>query len=247
MEILSSSFGLVVLIFIIAVLYGSVGHGGASGYLAVLSFAALSPQELSTTALLLNLVVAGLAFITYWQAGHFSFRLTWPFLLTSIPFAFLGGLIKVSEPVYFFLLAIALVFAAIRMLLPLKHSEQLKPVKPETAWGTGAVIGLISGIVGVGGGIFLSPLMILSRWATAKQTSATAAFFIVANSLAGLSGRFIQQNVVVGDVWVFCIAGALGGLIGAYYGARKAKNPVLCRLLSSVLAIAAFKLILKYH
>lgn len=247
MEILSHPFGLIALVFVIAALYGSVGHGGASGYLAVLSFAALSPQELATTALLLNLVVAGLAFISYWQAGHFSFRLTCPFLLTSIPFAFLGGQMKVSEPVYFILLAIALVFAAIRMLLPLRPGHNLQPVKATTAWGFGAIIGLLSGIVGVGGGIFLSPLMILSGWATAKQTSATAAFFIVANSLAGLGGRLIQHQVVVGDVWAFCIVGALGGLIGAYYGARMAPSPVLCRLLSSVLAIAAIKLILKYH
>jgi hypothetical protein len=247
MEIISNPFELVAIIFLIAALYGSVGHGGASGYLAVLSLTALDHQQLSTTALILNLVVAGLAFVTYWRAGHFSFRLTAPFLITSIPFAFLGGQLKVSEPVYFILLAIALAFAAIRMLLPLKGNDGIKPPKPYLAWASGAVIGLLSGIVGVGGGIFLSPLMIISGWANVKQTSATAAFFIVANSLAGLGGRFIQHNIVVGDVLPFCVAGAIGGLLGAYYGARRAPNPVLCRLLSSVLAIATFKLILKYH
>jgi uncharacterized membrane protein YfcA len=247
MDILSNPLGLVALVFLIAALYGSVGHGGASGYLAVLSLTALDHQTLSTTALILNLIVAGLAFVTYWRAGHFSFRLTWPFLLTSIPFAFMGGLLKVSEPVYYILLATALILAALRMLLPLKDNESFTPPKPATAWGVGALIGLISGIVGVGGGIFLSPLMIISGWANVKQTSATAAFFIVANSLAGLGGRFIQHNLAVGDIWMLCIAGAIGGLAGAYYGARRAPKPILCRLLSSVLAIAALKLILKYH
>jgi uncharacterized protein len=240
---------LATLVFLIAILYASVGHGGASGYLALLSFTTLSPQEMSTTALLLNILVATTAFITYARARYFSWSLTWPFLATSIPAAFIGGMLHVSEQVYFLLLALALFAAAIRMLLPLKvlESNRIHKPNPWTAYATGGSIGLLSGIVGVGGGIFLSPLMVLLRWADPKTTSATAAFFILLNSLSGLTGRFTQGHLIVGNLWWLLPAGVLGGLIGAYLGARLFSVKVLCRALALVLLVAAFKMVIQYY
>ena len=163
------------LIFFVAVAYSSVGHGGASGYLAVLSFFGLAPAAMAPSALCLNLLVAGTSFTSYWRAGHFAFRLLWPFLLTSIPFAFLGGLTPVSPRTYLVLLAVVLIFAAYRLLVVVPPSQEESFIRVPSlavALPVGAGIGFLSGIIGVGGGIFLSPLLILLKWADAKRTAA---------------------------------------------------------------------------
>ncbi|HTY39233.1 MAG TPA: sulfite exporter TauE/SafE family protein [Bacteroidota bacterium] len=186
MEI-GSFIAIAVLIFFVAALYSSVGHGGASGYLAVLSLFAVPPAVMSSTALMLNILVAGVALFAYLRAGHLSFKLAWPFVVLSIPAAYLGGLIHVSEKTYYLLLASALVFAAYRLALSAARAdikETERSVKLAISLPVGASIGFLSGIVGIGGGIFLSPVMILFRWADAKKTSAVAALFIVVNSLA---------------------------------------------------------------
>lgn len=242
-------FGLFFLIFIVAVLYSSVGHGGASGYLAVLSFFTVAPKEMATTALVLNLVVAGIAFVAYSRAGHFNWRLTWPFLLTSIPTAFIGGMLHITERTYFLLLAAVLVFAAYRMLFSLKQeNDAVSFQSPQIpiALTSGLGIGLLSGAVGVGGGIFLSPLMILFKWADPKVTSATSACFILANSLSGLGGRLLTGNFALGDLVSLILAGLLGGWLGSHYGANKLSSAMLRRILALVLVIASFKLFIKY-
>ncbi|MCA9842861.1 MAG: sulfite exporter TauE/SafE family protein [Cyanobacteria bacterium HKST-UBA03] len=241
------------LIFLVAVLYASVGHGGASGYLAILSFFAYSPNEMATTALLLNLLVAGVAFYQYARAGFLKWPLTWPFLAASIPMAYVGGLFNIPHGLYFVLLAGVLFYAALRMSLAPNTAnpatgnspEALCPPKPVVALPTAGGIGLLSGVIGVGGGIFLSPVMILFKWATPKQTAATSACFIWLNSLAGLAGRATRGGLEWGTLWPFLIAGGLGSVIGAYYGARFISNHRLRQLLGGVLFMAAVKMVLK--
>lgn len=234
------------LILIVAALYSSVGHGGASGYLAVMSFVILDPPLMSTTALLLNILVAGIGTIQFSRAGHFSWKLAWPFVLLSIPFAFIGGLLRISALTYSLLLAGVLLFTSYRLVRTRNRvgEEQLVPPSRFMAVGAGGSIGMLSGIVGVGGGIFLSPIMILMKWATIKQTAAISAFFIVVNSIAGLGGRFVRGGLEVGYIWPFVLAAAAGGLIGSYFGASKFTSKLLRQLLGIVLLIAALKLII---
>ena len=235
-----------VLVFIVAALYSSVGHGGASGYLAVLSFFAIPPATMGSTALTLNILVAGAALFSYMRAGHLSWQLAWPFILLSVPAAFVGGLIRVSEKTYFVLLALALAFAAYRLAMGAAASieeTEYKRVKLSVSLPTGGAIGLLSGIVGVGGGIFLSPVMLLSRWADTKKTSAVAALFIVVNSLAGLAGRLVKGELSVEGFGPLIAVAFLGGLLGSYFGANRFSGVVLRRLLAVVLLIAALKMI----
>jgi len=252
------------LVFLVATLYGSVGHGGASGYLAVLALLGYAPAMMSTSALLLNLVVAGTAWLTFWRAGYGSWRLIWPFLATSVPCALLGGWLDVSAQIYHRLLAVALLFAAGRLCLSAFQMAQAEPkrsvapparrdtssaarmVPPRSvALPVGAGIGLISGIVGVGGGIFLSPLMVLCRWASAKQTAAASACFIVVNSAAGLAGRVAAGHVAVDGLAPLIGAAFAGGWLGSRLGAGYFSNPVLCRILAGVLMVAAVKGLLR--
>ncbi len=237
-----------VLFFFVAFLYSSVGHGGASGYLAVLSLFAFAPKEMATTALLLNVFVAGIAFFAYARSGHFSPRLTFPFLVGSIPFAFLGGLVQISPSTYTILLAAALFFAAFRLLMHVNPSPGSGEIETSPPWllalPCGAAIGFLSGVVGVGGGIFLSPLILLAGWADVKRTSAAAAFFIVMNSIAGILGRGIHGNFSLGTFFPFMITALLGGLLGSTWGAKKFSNLTLRRLLAVVLIVAAGKLII---
>ncbi|MDA2912869.1 sulfite exporter TauE/SafE family protein [Acidobacteriia bacterium AH_259_A11_L15] len=234
------------LVFFVAVAYSSVGHGGASGYLAVLSFFGLAPVAMAPSALCLNLLVAGTSFSSYWRAGHFAFRLLWPFLLTSIPFAFLGGLTEVSPKTYMLLLAAVLIFAAYRLLavVPPKPEESFLRVPPlGVALPVGAGIGFLSGIIGVGGGIFLSPLLILLRWADAKRTAAVSAAFIWVNSAAGLYGHLSRKDIDWSDLaWLVGFAFA-GGLVGSYLGARRFRGLWLRRILGVVLLVATVKLL----
>jgi hypothetical protein len=239
------TFILPIAIFAVAALYASVGHGGASGYIAVLSLTALSPAEISTTALVLNILVAGIALISFARAGHLSMRRTWPFLLGSVPAAFAGGLIRVPDHTYYILVAVVLIVAAIRLVLPvLTTQDNLASSAPRnsTAISLGAGIGLLSGIVGVGGGIFLSPLMMLKRWAAAKQTAATAACFVTINSVAGLLGRLSSGSLDMGNIGFWPVIALAGGLLGSHLGARRFPTPVIRTALAAVLMIAAVKL-----
>lgn len=234
------------LIFLVAVAYSSVGHGGASGYLAIMSFFGLAPAAMAPSALCLNLLVAGVSFTSYAGAGHFAFRLLWPFLLTSVPFAFLGGLTPVSPRTYMLLLAAVLVFAAYRLLvvIPPRREESFMRVPPlVAALLLGAAIGFLSGIIGVGGGIFLSPLLILLKWADAKRTAAASAAFIWINSAAGLYGHLLRKTVDWSALlWLAGMTFA-GGLAGSYLGARRFRGLWLRRTLGVVLLVATLKLL----
>ena len=236
-----------ILVFLVAALYSSVGHGGASGYLAVLSLFGIATAEMSSTALILNLLVAGVGAYSYWKAKHLSIKLAWPFLILSVPAAYIGGLLKVSDKTYFFLLAGALVVAAYRLATARTSPEKSdgpRTVPVSAAVPLGGAIGLLSGGVGIGGGIFLSPLMIFFNWADPKKTAAVSALFIWVNSLAGLGGRLTRDAIVLGNLAPLLVAAFIGGLMGSYYGANRFSGLMLRRILAVVLIVAVFKLII---
>ena len=240
---------LLALTFLVAFVYSSVGHGGASGYLALLSLFSFPHDALATGALLLNLLVAGTAFRAFFQAQYFSWRLTKPLVAASVPAAFLGGLVKVSTSLYASLLICVLLFAAFRLWIdPPSTDERREPKNPSffRLSFIGMGIGILSGIVGMGGGIFLSPLLLLFRWADVKQTATTSAFFIFANSLAGLLGRALRQNFQIlpsPALLLLVVAAFLGGLVGSHLGANHFSGQGLKRVLAAVLIVATFKLL----
>lgn len=236
------------LLFLVAALYASVGHGGASGYLAILSFFAFAPAEMATTALTLNVLVAGAAFLSFRAAGHFQRSLLVSFAVASIPAAFVGGTLQVSPRYYAGLLALALVVAALRMAWPKggdgvdRTADPIRAPSMAVALPTGAGVGLLSGIVGVGGGVFLSPLLIFLRWATVRETAGVAAAFIVVNSVSGLLGRALGGTLAYGPLLWILPAVVAGGFLGARFGARRLTPRSLRLLLAGVLLLAAFKL-----
>jgi uncharacterized membrane protein YfcA len=232
-------------VFGIAFLYASVGFGGATGYLAVMSLFDIPIAIMASTALILNLFVSSVSFFVYYRAGHFRSRLTWPFLITSIPAAFLGGYLHLQDQVYYIFLYGVLAFVTLRMLFFSKGAEDQLPRRPLSlpiGLLTGAGIGLLSGIVGIGGGIFLSPLIILTHWGTTKQASSVAAVFIFVNSASGLIGRLIGGNFAINNLGLYLLPlGIVAAFGGAYLGAKKLSGIWLRRLLGFVLLIAIGK------
>ncbi|MDP6889001.1 MAG: sulfite exporter TauE/SafE family protein [Candidatus Thalassarchaeaceae archaeon] len=229
----------------VAALYASVGHGGASGYLAILSLTTYGAMEsgwLKQHAWCLNLVVAAIAFWHFHRAGHHVPKLTVPFIVASVPFAMLGGYLLVDGVIYDLLLSICLLIAAWRLvtirvdIVEIDGVPEWKIVTP-----VGGTIGLASGIVGVGGGVFLSPILLLKKWATPKGAAATAALFVWVNSLAGLVGAALsdQLDLELGVLAPFAFAVLVGGFIGSRYGAGVAPQQMVRRLLIIVLIVAA--------
>jgi len=276
------------LILAAAALYSSVGHGGASGYLAAMSLFGLAPAVMRPTALCLNLLVSSLGTFRFWRAGHFRWRTFWPFAITSVPAAFIGGAITLPTTLYRQLVGLALLFAALRLFL---HARKLIDANGETAnahapvetatqtnaatsseetaaheiatWRTagdsfdetpgapawlamllGGVIGLLSGLTGVGGGIFLSPLLLLAGWAGARRTAAISAAFIFVNSAAGLLGNPSGVRAVSAALPYFALAALAGGLAGTEFGSRRLPPLWIRRLLALVLVVAGLKLLL---
>ncbi len=236
---------IILAIFVVAILYSSVGHGGASGYLAVMAFFAVAPAVMRPTALVLNLFVASIATLQFWRAGHFSWKLFWPFALTSIPFAFIGGMIQLPTNVYKMILGLVLLFAAFRLAWNFaQDADEVREARLWMALVFGAGIGLLSGLVGVGGGIFLTPMLLLLRWSYAKTAAAVSALFIFVNSAAGLAGNYAQVSLLPADAWFWIIAAVAGGLIGSLLGATRFDSLMLRRVLATVLLFAAVKLML---
>jgi hypothetical protein len=234
------------LIFAAAMLHSSVGHAGASGYLAAMALVGLAPEVMKPTALVLNILVATLATVTFYRAGCFSWQLLWPFALSSIPLAFVGGAITLPGMYYKPIVGVVLLFAAGRQLVANWHGTT-NPVKPPhllAALIVGAGIGLLSGLTGVGGGIFLSPLLLFAGWAETRETSGVSAAFILVNSVAGLLGHLASVAQVPVEASCWGAAAVVGGFIGAELGSRRLDNVWLRRLLGVVLLIAGLKMIL---
>ena len=230
---------------IISFLYASVGHGGASGYLALMALFSFAPETMKPTALLLNLFVAGISFYYYYKAGHFNKTLFLSFAISSIPLAFLGGTIEIDASIYKKILAVLLVFAILKMLNVFgKEIDTIKPVKLWQGLLAGGIIGFFSGLIGIGGGIILTPLILLLHWGRMKEAAAVSALFIWVNSASGLIGQ-ISSGVSFDKASVFMvIIAVVGGMLGGYLGSRKLNNLKLRYILAFVLAIACFKLVL---
>jgi uncharacterized membrane protein YfcA len=237
---------LTLLIFIAALLYSTVGHGGASGYLAAMALFSLAPGVMKPTALVLNLFVAGVGTYRYARAGCFSWKIFWPFALASVPCAFIGGALKLPIPVYRIILGVVLLFAAWR--LACKQSahatEEPKPVIFPLAILLGAGIGLLSGLTGVGGGIFLSPLLLFMGWAGVRQMAGISSAFILVNSIAGLLGHWQSVKSLPHEIIWWAPAAFIGGLIGAELGSRRLAPLTMRRLLAAVLVVAGIKMLI---
>lgn len=228
---------------VVAFLYASVGHGGASGYLALMAIFSFAPEVMKPTALLLNLFVAGIAFWHYFKAGHFNKKLFLSFAIGSIPFAFLGGLIDLDAGLYKKILGGLLIFAILKMLNVFgKESEQTKNIKPWQGISTGAGIGFFSGLIGIGGGIILSPVILLMNWGKMKEAAAVSALFIWVNSAAGLTGQFSKGITLHKNTILLVSLALIGGFLGGYYGSKKLNNNKLKQLLAFVLFLAVVKL-----
>ncbi len=232
-------------IAIVAFLYSSVGHAGASGYIAVMTLFGLGMAEVKPAALTLNILVASVTAWQFWRAGHFSWRLFVPFALPAIPMAFLGGYLNLPIAVLKILVGIVLLVSAMRFVYD--PSEVENPQRPRSwlAMISGGLIGLLSGITGTGGGIFLSPIMLLMKWARTKETAAISAMFILVNSTSGLAGNVSATKHLPQTVWLFLAASLLGGVLGSYLGSRHFSTGCIKKLLAGVLTIAGLKLLLQ--
>lgn len=234
------------LLFLVgAALYASVGHGGASSYLAVMGLFSFAPEVMKPTALALNILVSAVATLKFYRAGLFKWELFWPFAIASIPAAYIGGATTLPARWYKVLVGVVLLYAALWMF-----RSSLRPISKEPhappRWAaivSGLTIGFLSGLTGVGGGIFLSPLLLYLGWSETRATSAVAAPFILVNSISGLLGHFSSVAQLPANIPLWGATAVLGGWIGASYGSKRAPAPVLRQLLSLVLVVAGSKLI----
>ena len=230
------------LVFLVAFLYASVGFGGASGYLAVMSFFDIPAAIAASTALSLNVIVSGIAFFNYTRFGHLQVKLLWPFLIGSIPAAFIGGTLQVSQIIYQILLNLVLLFVALRLLWGNSRNTLEGGVTPPSwivALLSGVILGLLSGVLGVGGGIFLSPLILITGWGLPKHAAASSSGFIFTNSIAALAGRAWGGTLHFGEFGpILIVFGIMGGLAGSYLGARFYSGQMIHRLLGVILLIA---------
>lgn len=232
------------LMFVLAFLYASVGHGGASGYLALMAIFSMAPEVMKPTALILNLFVSLTAFIQFYRGGHFQWKIFLPLALASVPMAFLGGMITIDPMIYKRILGFLLLIPVVRFLF---FRNQEVVASGQQRWLPsllmGGVIGFLSGLIGIGGGIILSPILLMLRWTDQKQTAAISALFIFVNSLSGLGGQFSKGIQLTPDMLLYVAVAFVGGLAGAYLGARRFHHGVLKTVLAMVLLIAAYKLI----
>lgn len=227
-----------------AFLYASVGHGGASGYHAVMALFAVSTVLMKSTALTLNIFVAGISFYHYAKAGYFKRRLFFPFAIGSIPMAYWGGTILIEEQIYKGILAIFLVFAVLKMLGVVgKEKRGTRPLPVLLGVFYGALLGFVSGLIGIGGGIILSPVLLLFRWAKMKEAAAVSALFIFVNSISGLIGLLSTGAYqTVPQLYYWIVIAVVGGFAGAYMGAQRMTHRGIRYLLALVLSLASLKL-----
>lgn len=235
------------LIFAAALLYSSVGLAGASGYLAAMALCGVAPAAMKPAAVTLSVLVATIATVRFYRAGCFSMALFRPFAAASIPFAFIGGAVTLPGPVYKPVVGVVLLFGAVRLIrIPEKvaEPEPVRKVPLPFALASGSAIGLLSGLIGMGGGIFLSPLLLFLGWAETRESAGVTAAFSLVNSLAVLAGLFAGYGVLPKAVPLWAVAAVSGGIIGSGLGSRRLGSATLRWLLAAVLVIAGLKLIL---
>ncbi len=233
-----------ILLFIVAFLYSSVGHGGASGYLALMAIFSITPDVMKPTALLLNLFVSLTSFIQFYRGKHFKWEIFLPFAIASVPLAFVGGLLTVNADTYKKILGLLLLVPILRFLFFANiRIEELKKSNLALSLFIGAAIGFLSGLIGIGGGIILSPVLLLLKWTDMRQTAAISALFIFVNSLAGLAGQFTKGIHFSTEMYGYVAVAFTGGICGAYFGSLKFTSNVLKYMLALVLIVAAYKLL----
>jgi uncharacterized membrane protein YfcA len=239
------------LILLAAALYSSVGHAGASGYLAAMALMGMAPASMRVTALALNVLVASIGTVSYMRAGHFDWRTFYPFAVLSIPAAFIGGVIHLPPAVYKPIVGVILLVAAAELARSARKSAVAEegdgrtssvPLVPGLM--VGAAIGLLSGLTGTGGGIFLSPVLLFTGWARTRRTSGVSAVFILVNSIAGLAGTTVSLATLPAGLPLWMVVAFIGGVIGTRLGSRWLPVAVLRYFLAAVLVIAGLKLIL---
>lgn len=229
---------------VVSFLYASVGHGGASGYLALMVLFSFAPEIMKPTALLLNIFVAAIAFYYYYNEGYFNRKLFIPFAIASIPMAFFGGMIEVDASLYKKILGVLLIFAILKMLNVFgKESTKIKDIKLWQGIVVGGIIGFFSGLIGIGGGIILTPIILLLHWGKMKEAAAVSALFIWVNSASGLVGQISSGVLINIESFALVAIAIVGGFFGAYLGSKKMNNQNLRYLLAIVLVIASVKLI----
>jgi uncharacterized membrane protein YfcA len=228
---------------LVSFLYSSVGHGGASGYLALMALFSFAPESMKPTALLLNLFVAGISFYYYYREGFFNTKLFLVFAVASVPLAFIGGTIEVDASIYKKILALLLIFAILKMLHVFgKENDQTKETRLWQGLVVGGVIGFFSGLIGIGGGIILTPVILLLHWGNMKEAAAVSALFIWVNSAAGLTGQLSSGITIEKESFLLVGIALIGGVLGGYYGSKKINNQNLRYILAFVLIIASVKL-----
>jgi uncharacterized membrane protein YfcA len=228
---------------LIAFLYSSVGHAGASGYIATMTLFGIAPTVIRPTALVLNILVASIGTFQFWRAGHFSWKLFWPFALLSIPTAYAGGYLQPSASILRILIGVVLLFSAARLLFRRGDPPQTSPPSIPLATSAGAGLGFLAGLTGTGGGIFLTPLLLFCKWAHIRQAAALSALFILVNSIAGLVGYFTKVRSIPSLGLILSAAAITGGVIGSHFGSRRFAVRVISLCLATVLIIAGIKLI----
>jgi uncharacterized membrane protein YfcA len=242
---LNAELLLALCMFLGAVLYTSVGHAGASAYIAMMALFSMPAAVMRPTALVLNILVASFTSFRFIRAGLFRFRTLWPFLVGALPMAFLGGYIQLPGEFYRPLVGIVLLIAAVRLLWPseLRSNREWSDPPLWIAILAGAAIGLLSGLTGTGGGIFLSPLLLFLAWSETRTASGVAAVFILCNSVAGLLGNIASVKALPPDLPLFAAAVLLGAAIGTTLGISKLAQQGVLKALGLVLIVAGFKLI----
>jgi uncharacterized membrane protein YfcA len=235
---------LLMMVGVMAMLYSSVGHGGASGYLAAMALFGLAPDVMKPAALTMNIFVASLVLVRLYRAHYFSWKIFLPIALASMPMAFWGGTLTPDDSTFQYVVGAALLVASFTFFVRINHERECVEPSLAVSLPVGGILGFISGLTGVGGGIYLSPLLLWLRWTQMRTNAAIAAAFILVNSAAGLAGHMMTVNTWPDDVGWYVVVALLGAMIGSELAVRRFAPPVLRQLLGVVLVIAAVKMVL---
>lgn len=234
------------LVFLAALLFSSVGHGGASGYLAVFALIGLAPESMRPAALFLNVLVASIALYKFYKVRAFNWQLLWPIAIMSVPAAYIGGLVTLPNQAYKAVVGVCLLYAAWTIFSHANQSDDVvvRPVAKPILLTLGASLGFLAGLTGVGGGIFLSPILLHFNWAKTRVISGVASAFILVNSIAGLAGFLSKTPALPAELGYWALAAVAGGWIGAEYGSKRLASPTIRKLLAAVLVFAGSKMLL---